>query len=88
MDRRVTPPELVTSPTWGLPPLCKQALSYTSYGGTWCGHTSDFAHGQIASNSLCVTDFPMVKIASGKFPWIRQKEQELPTTVPEVSSMG
>ena len=27
MDRRVTPPKRVTSPTWGLPPLCKQALS-------------------------------------------------------------
>ena len=26
MDRRVTPPERVTSPTWGPPPLCKQAL--------------------------------------------------------------
>ena len=27
MDRRVTPPNRVTSPTWGLPPLCKQAPS-------------------------------------------------------------
>ena len=26
MDRRVIPPERVTSPTWGPPPLCKQAL--------------------------------------------------------------
>ena len=26
MDRRVTPPKPVTSPTWGPPPLCKQAL--------------------------------------------------------------
>ena len=26
MDRRVTPPKRVTSPTWGPPPLCKQAL--------------------------------------------------------------
>ena len=26
MDRRVTPPKRVTSPTWGLPPPCKQAL--------------------------------------------------------------
>ena len=29
MDRRVTPPKLVTSPTWGPPPSCKQALSFT-----------------------------------------------------------
>ena len=26
MDRRVTPPNRVTSPTWGPPPPCKQAL--------------------------------------------------------------
>ena len=26
MDRWVTPPKRVTSPTWGPPPLCKQAL--------------------------------------------------------------
>ena len=26
MDRRVTPPKGVTSPTWGPPPQCKQAL--------------------------------------------------------------
>ena len=24
MDRRVTPPKRITSPTWGPPPLCKQ----------------------------------------------------------------
>ena len=29
MDRRVTPPERVTSPTWGSPPPCKQALLKT-----------------------------------------------------------
>ena len=27
MDKRVTPPKRVTSPTWGPPPPCKQALS-------------------------------------------------------------
>ena len=26
MDRRVTPPKQVTSPTWGPPPPCKQTL--------------------------------------------------------------
>ena len=26
MDRRVTQPKRVTSPTWGPPPPCKQAL--------------------------------------------------------------
>ena len=27
MDRRVTPPKPVTTPTWGPPLSCKQALS-------------------------------------------------------------
>ena len=31
MDRRVTPPKQVTSPTWGPPPPCKQALSGAKY---------------------------------------------------------
>ena len=26
MDRRITPPKRVTSPIWGTPPSCKQAL--------------------------------------------------------------
>ena len=30
MDRRVIPPKRVTSPTWGPPPPCKQALSFDS----------------------------------------------------------
>ena len=30
MDRRVTPPRRVTSPTWGSPPPCTQALSLTA----------------------------------------------------------
>ena len=29
MDRRVTPPRRVTSPTWGPPPPCKHALKHT-----------------------------------------------------------
>ena len=28
MDRRATPPKRVTSPNWGLPPACKQALNF------------------------------------------------------------
>jgi len=31
MDRRVTPPKQVTSPTWGPPPPCKQALRFSMY---------------------------------------------------------
>ena len=31
MDKRVTPPKRVTSPTWGPPPPCKQALISSMY---------------------------------------------------------
>ena len=30
MDTRVTPPERVTSPTWGPPPPCKRALNLST----------------------------------------------------------
>ena len=33
MDRRVTPPNRVTSPTWDPPPPCKQALSLPNNSG-------------------------------------------------------
>ena len=36
MDRRVTPPRRVTSPTRGLPPPCKQALTVPSAQGMSC----------------------------------------------------
>ena len=44
-DRRVTPPKRVTSPTWGPPPPCKQALnvfkmSATVYGSDNCCRTT------------------------------------------------
>ena len=31
MDRRVTPPTQVTSPIWGPPPPCKQALNLNNF---------------------------------------------------------
>ena len=31
MDRRVIPPKRVTSPTWGPPPPCKQALIWSPH---------------------------------------------------------
>ena len=37
MDKRATPPKRVTSPTWGPPPPCKQALSaHKAYNSAWC----------------------------------------------------
>ena len=44
MDRRVTPPGRVTSPTWGPPPPCKQALTHGLF--TWL---NDF------TTTLCLT---------------------------------
>ena len=34
MDRQVTPPKRVTSPIWGPPPPCEQALKVISHGTT------------------------------------------------------
>ena len=39
VDRRVTPPKRVTSPTWGPPTPCKQALSVIYDGCVNKGHT-------------------------------------------------
>ena len=36
MNRRVTPPKRVHSPTWGPPPPCKQALTEVQRN-CWCG---------------------------------------------------
>ena len=36
MDRRVTSPKGVTSPTWGPPPPCKQALKRKKKSGAHC----------------------------------------------------
>ena len=44
MDRRVTPPKLVTSPTWGPPPPCKQALSIKF---KMTGMLLSIVHGQV-----------------------------------------
>ena len=42
MDKRVTPPKRVTSPTWGPPPPCKQALrSVWCHGNHVTAHASD-----------------------------------------------
>ena len=39
MDRRVTPPKRVTSPTWGSPPPCKKALGALHLDITKCQGT-------------------------------------------------
>ena len=36
MDRLVTPPTRVTSPTWGLPPPCKQAPTHCYPSSSKC----------------------------------------------------
>ena len=39
MDRRVTPPKRITSPTWGPPPPCKQAFKLVD---VWTVVTIDY----------------------------------------------
>ena len=56
-----TPPKQVTSPTWGLPPPCKQALSYTFYGGNVVRVLVHFfftaAHFHLASVAASISHF-------------------------------
>ena len=49
MDRRVTPPKRVTTPTWGPPPPCKQALNQFESLFYRCTN-------QESVNKLCITD--------------------------------
>ena len=44
MDRRVTPPKRVTSPTWGPPPPCKQALKKRKKNSSKCVHVLRIIH--------------------------------------------
>ena len=50
MDRRVTLPKRVTSPTWGSPPSCKQALNDVSNNRFKRVHVPTFA---LALSSTC-----------------------------------
>ena len=50
MDRRVTPPKRVTSPAWGPPPPCKQALKqFLNYS---------------AAENLCCIFYPALLISN------------------------
>ena len=52
MERRVTPPRRVTSPTWGPPRPCKQALNGTNVEGILSFHvTSSFFKIKITNSS-------------------------------------
>ena len=56
MDRRVTPPRRVTSPTWGPPPPCKQALSgEVLFTILIRGHSPNFLVSNIKANGVYVT---------------------------------
>ena len=59
MERRVTPPRWVTSPTWGPPPPCKQAL--TRSGERWYGIVEiqfDMT-GAVATKQASITKLPV-----------------------------
>ena len=56
MDRRVTPPRRVTSPTWGPPPPCIQALSgEVLFTILIRGHSPNFLVSNIKANGVYVT---------------------------------
>ena len=50
MDRRVTPPKRVTSPTWGPPPPRKQALSQNQDLRTSAENQSEFLYDYFITN--------------------------------------
>ena len=55
MERRVTPPKRVTSPTWGPPPPCKQALSGEVLFTTLIrGHSPNILVSNIKANGVYV----------------------------------
>ena len=53
MDRRVTPPKrVITSPTWGPPPPCKQALRFDEISPRSLSSRSDLSGRNIARPDL------------------------------------
>ena len=47
MNRRITPPKWVTSPTWGPPPPCNRPLVTKVWGGGGCwggSHSASYQH--------------------------------------------
>ena len=51
MDRRVTPPGRVISPTWGPPPPCKQALNFAA--SSLRRFTGSFGHKSLIKTVKC-----------------------------------
>ena len=58
MDRRVTPPKRVTSPTWGTPRPCKQALSRDTFGSLKIGLFSQFCFQDFSVETAQIQNFP------------------------------
>ena len=52
MDSRVIPPKRVTSPTWGPPPPCKQALGKKNV--TWDVNRVGFGRARAAKAFACL----------------------------------
>ena len=54
VDRRVTPPKRVTSPTWGPPPQCKQALKDSICSSYRVAYNTDVAAtSKFSQNGAC-----------------------------------
>ena len=68
MDRRATPPKRVTSPIWGTPPPCKQALRETRE----CPHgTFDICYDSLSWDVFKVDRLQVILVAK-KYIYVSQ----------------
>ena len=65
MDRRVTPPKRVTSPTWGPPPPCKQALSCSSWLAEFCGYVGNMQNRRQSTSTWTLEVDTVIRCGSG-----------------------
>ena len=82
MDRRVTPPKRVTSPTWGPPPPCKQALRLCPHVSVFVWKRNFFSlfSKKFASNRSVFASFSHRFRPSTRIRWIDLKTITYPTT--------
>ena len=69
MDRRVTPPKRVTSPTWGPPPPCKQALIFRFVFEFVLHHTIGHLHDGIITQDDVVSQRLKFESAFLSYSW-------------------
>ena len=76
MDRRVTLPKRVTSPTWGPPPPCKQALKHRRFSGTTGSRLFAFLGSGFAQNFGSVVALRVTTLSSSNLVASRHLKRE------------